>query len=79
LEKIVIPKSIPLAIPKIGVGVEVILINIVTHAFKVFRTLDIVLKDTCVIERPRSKLVPLVEPVDTTCEQPIDNLVVGVE
>ncbi len=79
LEKLVIPKFVPLAIPKIGVGVEVILINIVTHAFKVFRTLDTVLKGTCVIEKPRSKLIPLVESVDTIGEQPIDNLVVGVE
>jgi hypothetical protein len=80
LEKLITPKLIPLVILEIGVGAKVTLINIITHAFKVFKTLEYtVLKDTCVIERLGSKLVPLVEHVDTTSEQPIDDLVVGVK
>jgi hypothetical protein len=49
------------------------LIDIVTHALKVFKTPDIVLKDTLVVEKPKSQLVPLVELVDTTCEQHVDD------
>ncbi len=79
LEKLITPKFVPLAITEIGVGVEDTLINIVTHACKVFRTLDTVLMDTCVTKRAWSKLVPLVEPVDTISEQPIDDLIIGVE
>ncbi len=36
LEELVVPKPIPLVIPEIGVSVEVILINSITHASKVF-------------------------------------------
>jgi hypothetical protein len=44
LEELVIPKLVPLTIPEIGVDADVTLINIVTHAYEVFRTLNIVLK-----------------------------------
>ncbi len=47
LEELVTPKLVPLAIPKIGVGANVTLINTITHAFEVFRTPYMVLKDTC--------------------------------
>jgi len=50
LEDSIIPKPIPLIIPKIVIRVKVIFIDTVTHAFEVFRTLDIVLKDTLVVE-----------------------------
>jgi hypothetical protein len=40
-----------LVILDIGIGVEVTLINTIIHAYEVFKTLDIVLKDTFVIER----------------------------
>jgi hypothetical protein len=68
LEKPFTPKPIPLVILKIGVGGEVTLIDNITHAFEVFRTLDIILKDTLVTKRPKSQLVPLAEPIDTTSE-----------
>jgi hypothetical protein len=42
-----IPKTIPLVILEIEVGIEVTLINTGTHAFKVFKTPNIILKDTC--------------------------------
>jgi hypothetical protein len=58
---------------------EVTLIDIVTHAFKIFRTPNIVLKDTHVTERLGHELVLLVEPIDTTCEQHVDDLVTRVE
>jgi hypothetical protein len=38
LEEHVTFKPLPLIIPEIGVGVKVTLIDIITHAFKVFRT-----------------------------------------
>jgi hypothetical protein len=57
-----------LVIQKIGVGIEVTLIDNITHAFEDFRTLDIVLKDTLVTKRQKSQPIPLVEPIDTTCE-----------
>jgi hypothetical protein len=38
LEELVFPKPIPLVIPEVGVGAELTLIGIVTHASKVFRT-----------------------------------------
>ncbi len=47
LEKPIILKPIPLVIPKIRVGAKVILIDNITHAFKVFRIFDIVINDTC--------------------------------
>jgi hypothetical protein len=46
LEEPVIPKTIPLIIIEIGVGVGVTLIDNVTHAFEIFKTLDIIIKDT---------------------------------
>jgi hypothetical protein len=53
LEELVIPKLVPLVIPKIGVGLEVTLIDIITHTFKVFKTLDTILKDTPIAERSK--------------------------
>ncbi len=38
LEEPITPKLIPLVLPKIGICVEVMLIDNVTHAFEVFRT-----------------------------------------
>ncbi len=43
------------------------------------RTPNTILKDSHVVKRPKSKLVPLVEPNDTIFEQPIDDLPSGVE
>jgi hypothetical protein len=58
LEEPVIPKLVSLIILEIGVGVEVTLIDIVTHAYEVFKTPNILLKDTPVAaERPRFQLV----------------------
>jgi hypothetical protein len=68
LEKPITPKLIPLVLPKIGVGVEVTLIDSIAHASKVSKTPNIVLKDTHVMERPESQLIPLVEPVNTINE-----------
>jgi hypothetical protein len=42
LEELIIPKPIPLVIPKIGVGVEVTMIDLVTHVIEVFKILDII-------------------------------------
>jgi len=56
LEKPVIPKPISLIILEIGEVVEVTWIDIVTHAYEVFKTPNI-LKDTPVAERPRSQPV----------------------
>jgi hypothetical protein len=67
LEKLVAPKPILLIIPEIGVSIEATLINIVTHTFEVFKTQDIILKDT-LVEKLRSQLIILVKPVDTTSE-----------
>jgi hypothetical protein len=69
LEKPITPKPIPLTILDIRVGREVTLINTITHASKIFRTLNILLKDTLVDERPKLELVLLVELVDITCEK----------
>jgi hypothetical protein len=68
LEEPITPKPIPLVIPKIGVGVKVTLIEIVTHAFEVFRTPNTILKDTFVAKKLGFEHVPLVEPVDTIGE-----------
>ncbi len=67
MEKLVAPKPILLIIPEIGVSIEATLINIVTHTFEVFKTQDIILKDT-LVEKLRSQLIILVKPVDTTSE-----------
>jgi hypothetical protein len=45
-----------------------------THASKVFRTLDIILKDTPIVERLGFELVPL-DDLDTTSGQHVDDLV----
>jgi len=88
LEEHVTPKLVPLAIPQIGVGVKITLINTITHASKIFKILDTMLKDTCVGEKFEHELVLLVELIDTTCDQklidttgekPIDDLTTGVE
>jgi hypothetical protein len=79
LEEPIIPKPIPLVIPKNGIGVEVILIDNIAHAFEVLKTLDKVLKDTLVDEGPRFQPIPLVELVDTIGEQHVDDLAVGVK
>jgi hypothetical protein len=49
------------------------LINIITHAFEVFKNPHIVLKDTHDVKRPIFELVPLVELVDTLGEH-VDDL-----
>ncbi len=79
MEEPIIPKSIPLVIPKIGIDIEVTLINNITHASKVFKTPHIVLKDTPIVEGPILQLVPLVEPINTTSELPIDDLVARIK
>jgi hypothetical protein len=79
LEKLITPKLVPLAIPKIGVGVKVTLINTITHVYEVFKTPDIALKDTPIIETPSSEHIFLVELVDITSEQLVDDLVAGVK
>jgi hypothetical protein len=68
LEEHVTPKPIPLILLEIGVGVVVTLINSVTHAFEVFRTLDTVLKDTHVIEIPDPQSIHLAKHFDTINE-----------
>jgi len=52
LEEPITPKLVPLILLENGVGVEVTLIDSVIHAFEVFKTLNIILKDTNVMERP---------------------------
>jgi hypothetical protein len=69
LEKPITPKPVPLTILEIRVGREVTLINTITHAFKIFRIPNILLKDTLVDERPKLELVPMAELVDITCEK----------
>ncbi len=55
------------------------MINTIKHASEVFKILDIILKDTLVDERLGFKLVPLVEPINTTCEQLVDDLITRVK
>ncbi len=71
MEEPTTPRSIPLVIPKIKIGIKVTLINSITHASEVFSTIDIILKDTLVTEISESQLVFLAELVD--------DLVVGVK
>ncbi len=52
MEELVTPKPVPLIILKFGVGAKVTLIDIVTHASKVFKTPDTILKDKLVVEKP---------------------------
>ncbi len=79
MEEHVTPKHVPFILLEIGVGTKVMLIDNVTHAFEVFRTPDIVLKDTPIMERPYPHPIALVELVDTIGEQPADDLAVGVK
>ncbi len=73
-------KTVPLVIPKITqVGVEVTLIDTITHSSKVFWTLYIVLKETFVVERSKLEPIFLDKPIDITSEQPIDDFAIGVE
>jgi hypothetical protein len=46
---------------------------------KFFWILDIILKGTFVVERSKPKPIFLAKLVDTTSEQPIDDLAIGVE
>jgi hypothetical protein len=78
LEEFVTPKVVPLTIPKIRVGAEVTLINIITHAFEVFRTPNIVLKDTPIDETLKFEPILLVELVNIIGEL-VDNLATRVE
>ncbi len=55
------------------------MIDTITRASKVFKTPHIVLNDTPIVEGLKLQLVPLVEPVDTTSEQPIDDLIAKVK
>jgi hypothetical protein len=77
LEIPIIPKPIPLTIPQIGVGTNVTL-NI-THAFEVFKIPNIKSKDTLVIEKPKPEPITLVEPVDTSSGNHVDDLVASVK
>jgi len=79
LEELIIPKPIPLVILEIGVGVEVTLIDIVTHTFEVFKTLDIILKDTLIDEKLKSQPIILAKLINTTGEQLVDDLAIGVK
>jgi hypothetical protein len=78
LKELVIPKHVLLVIPKIGVGVKVTLIDTITHASKVFKSLKMLLKDTHV-ERPGSQLVLLPKPLDTIGKQLVDDLTTRVK
>ncbi len=55
------------------------MIDIITHASKVFKTTDTILKDTPIVERLRFETILLAEPIDTTSEEPIDDLVAKLE
>ncbi len=55
------------------------MINIVTHASEVFKTLDTVLKNTYVVKKLGFEPIPLVEPIDTIGEQHVDDFVVRVK
>ncbi len=48
--------------------------NSVIHAFEVFRITDTILKDTLVMEKLDLQLILLNKPIDTTCEQLVDDL-----
>jgi hypothetical protein len=74
LEELMTPKPIPLVILDTRIGVEVTLIDNITHAFEVFKTIDIILKGTPIKEGLRFQLIILAEPIDTIGKQPIDDL-----
>ncbi len=75
----VTPKSIPLTILQIGVGVKVIMIDIGLHACEIFRTLEVMLKDTLIIEKPKLEPSTLVEFVYASNEKHVDDLTPCVE
>ncbi len=52
---------------------------ILSHAYEVFWTPYIILKNTPIVESPRFEHVPLVEHVDTIGEKLVDDLVVGAK
>lgn len=73
-------KLVPLVILEIAwVGVKVTLIDTITNVFKVFWTPYIILKETFVVEKSKPKPIFLATPIDTTSEQPIDDLVTCVK
>jgi len=78
-KKSITPKLVPLIIPKIWVGVEVTLVDTMTHAYKVLKTSDIVPKSTHVAKRPGLEFDPLAKPVDTIGEQFVDDLATRVK
>jgi hypothetical protein len=53
-EELITPKPIPLVLLEIGIGANVILITSISHASKVFRTPNIILKDTLVTKKLES-------------------------
>jgi hypothetical protein len=55
------------------------LIDTITHASKVFRTLDTILKDMPIAKRPRCEHVLLAKPVGTTSDKPINDLAASVK
>jgi hypothetical protein len=55
------------------------LIKNVTHIFKVFKTLDTILKDIHVKEKLHPQLIPLSEPIHTTREQLVDDLATRIK
>ncbi len=55
------------------------MIDIVTHAFEVFKTLDTILKDTYVAKKLGFEPIPLVEPIDTIGEQHVDDFAAWVK
>jgi hypothetical protein len=79
LEEPVTPKHVPLILLEIRVSIEVMLIDNVIHASKVLKTLNIVLKDTPIMERPNHHPILLVEFVDTIGEQLLDDLTARVK
>lgn len=62
----------------IGIGAEVILIDNITLAFEGFKTPNIVLKDTPIVDKPRFESIPLTKPIDTIGEQHVDDLVAKI-
>jgi hypothetical protein len=68
LEEFVTPKHVTLVLLEIGTCIMVTLIDSVTHASKVLKTLNTILEDTHVMDRLDPQLIHLLEPIDTTCE-----------
>jgi len=61
LEEPATPKPMPLVLLELGVGIQVTLIDSITHASEIFKTLDTIFKDTPIIERPEFQLVFMVK------------------